>query len=93
MAKKQKSKKTKERRVVKESAKPKAPGVIATILACVQHGPVSKEQILAKLQKKFPDRPVEGMAKTIQAQLPNRMSKEKGVEIVRDKDGNFYVKK
>lgn len=86
---------------VKESAKKKAakkkPGVVAAILEVIQQkGPVSKEQILSKLKHKFPDRPAESMKHTIGAFLsgsPNRMSKEKGVNVVRDKDGNFIVKK
>ena len=92
MAKKQKKSAKKQVKKVEKKDVKKEPGVIATILACVQHGPVSKEQILAKLTKRFPDRPVEGMAKTITAQLPNRLAKEKGVKIV-VKDGKYSVKK
>lgn len=72
---------------------PKKPGVIASILEFIQAGPVSKKQLLGKLTKRFPDRPVDGMAKTIQAQLPNRMAKEKKIKIKMDDKGRFSVKK
>lgn len=72
---------------------PKKPGVIATILEIIQNGPVSKKQILAKLKSRFPDRPVDGMEKTINAQLPNRMAKEKGIKIKVDDKGRFSTKK
>ena len=90
------TKKSKKKKAeVKESkkAEKKAPGVIASILEFIQHGPISKKHILSKLQKRFPDRPVEGMEKTINAQLPNRMSKEKGVKIKVDSKGQYYIKK
>lgn len=71
---------------------PKKPGVIASILEFIQGDPVSKKQLLSKLTKRFPDRPVDGMAKTIQAQLPNRMAKEKGIKIKVDGKGRFSTK-
>lgn len=70
---------------------PKKIGVIASILEFIQKGPISKKQILAKLKQRFPDRPEDGMAKTIQAQLPKRMSKEKGIKIKVDDKGRFLV--
>lgn len=95
MAKKQKKQAKKEStKVVKEAEKktePKKPGILDTIQACVQHGPVSKEQILSKLVKRFPDHSEEGMAKTIDAQLPSRMAKERGIKIV-VKDGKYSIK-
>ena len=72
---------------------PKKPGVIATILEIIQSNPASKKQILDRLKTRFPDRPVEGMEKTISAQLPNRMAKEKGIKIKVDDKGRFSTKK
>ena len=98
MAKKTKKEKT-ENKTKKEAEKqakktePKKPGIIASILEFVQAGPISKKHIMSKLTKRFPDRDAAGMSKHIVAQLPNRMSKEKGVKIVRDKDGCFSAKK
>ena len=98
MAKKTKKEKT-ENKTKKEAEKqtkktePKKPGVIASILEFVQAGPISKKHILSKLTKRFPDRPAEGMEKTIAAQLPNRMAKERGIKIKVDDEGRFSAKK
>ena len=73
---------------------PKKIGVIASILEFISAGnPVSKKQLLDKLTKRFPDRPVDGMEKTIAAQLPNRMAKEKGIKIKVDDKGRFSTTK
>lgn len=72
---------------------PKKPGVITTIFECVQKGPVSRKQILAKLKQRFPDREADGMEKTIRAQLPNRLAKAKGIEIIKNDKGQFKIKK
>lgn len=69
------------------------PGVIATIQELITAKAMDKDELLKALAKKFPDRPVEGMAKTIQAQLPKRMAKEKGIKITKDSEGRFHVKK
>lgn len=92
MSKKVKKSKKQVKKEVKKK-EPKKPGVIASILEFVEHGPISKKEILGKLTKRFPDRPAEGMEKTINAQLPNRMSKERGVKIKVDDKGCFFVKK
>lgn len=96
MAKAKKQAKKVSKKQVKKSEKKavkKEPGVIASILEFISDHPCSKERILEKLKKRFPDRDADGMAKTIQAQLPNRMSREKHVKIVKDKDGCFSIKK
>lgn len=71
--------------------KEKKPGVIATILDMITAKPMTEDQIVAALVKKFPDRLEESMRKTVKVQLPNRMSKEKGVNIVKDDKGKFSV--
>ena len=68
------------------------PGVIATIQELITAKPMDKDELLLALVKKFPDRPPAGMAKTIQAQLPNRMAKERGIKIAKSKDGKFSAK-
>lgn len=80
----------------KKSDKEKGPGVIATIFTLVNHadkGGISKADILAKLVEMFPEREAAGMEKTINVQLPSRMSKERGVTIKKLETGNFVVSK
>ena len=71
-------------------------GVIETIFNIVSNAkeakPVSKETILKSLTKAFPDRDADSMAKTIQAQLPKRMSKERGIKIIKTDEGLFFCK-
>ena len=74
----------------------KGPGVIATIFSLVsQSGKkgISKAEILEKLTEMFPDRAPEGMEKTINVQLPGRMSKERKVKIVKLESGCFTMEK
>ena len=80
----------------KKSSEKKGPGVIGTIFTLVsdagQSG-ISKPEILAKLVEMFPDRAEDGMNKTINVQLPSRMSKERGVTIKKLETGNFAIAK
>ena len=69
----------------------KGEGVLATILKTITDNPTSKEGILKQLVKKFPDRVEDAMKKTINAQIPNRMAKEKGIKIT-EKDGKYSTK-
>jgi len=80
-----------------KAGEPGAPGVIASILEFIQKdGPITKDEILAALAKRFPDRDTDKMKKTVQVQLNGkdtcRMEKEKGVVFTK-KDGNFSIKK
>ena len=80
----------------KKGGKEKAgPGVIATIFTLVSKADskgITKADLLTKLVEMFPERAAEGMEKTINVQLPKRMSKERGVNIVKSEVGGFYVK-
>jgi hypothetical protein len=79
----------------KKSA-PKGPGVISTIFTLVSDSGktgISKADILAKLVEMFPDRAADGMEKTINVQLPSRMSKERKVTITKLESGNFAITK
>lgn len=61
---------------------PKGPGVIKSIVAAIKDdGPITKEEILDKLVKLFPDRDAEAMKKTINVQVPNRINKEQDFTI------------
>lgn len=70
----------------KKAKAPKGPGVIATIATAIEEAGengISKEEILEKLVAAFPDREADRMKKTINVQVPTRISKEKfkvGVE-------------
>lgn len=100
MAKKQKkstkkSAKKESKRVVKEvkkTEKPKKNGIIKSILEFISDQPLEKSQILRKLVKRFPDHKEEQMSKTVDAQLPNRMAKERKIKITKDKDGRYFAK-
>jgi len=85
--KKEKAVKDKKEKSTKDK-KEKVPGVISTIFNIVSDkGPITKEKILALLEKKFPDKDSNSMLGTIKVQLPGRMSKEKGVNIVNTEKG------
>lgn len=70
----------------KKTKAPKGPGVIATIATAIEEAGengISKDEILEKLVVAFPDREADRMKKTINVQVPARISKEKfkvGVE-------------
>jgi len=72
------------------------PGIIATIFEFVSKAtaksPVKKDDILAHLKEKFPEREEKSMSATINVQLPGRMAREKNINIVKNAEGAFYVK-
>lgn len=71
----------------------KGPGVIKTIVSIIKdHGPITKEQILEKLVKAFPERDAEAMKKTINVQVPNRINKEQDFKIENTDKGWKVVK-
>lgn len=61
--------------------KARKPGVIAAIQELITAKALTKVEIVEALAKRFPDRPVDGMRRTVNIQLPGRMSKEKGITI------------
>lgn len=75
----------------KAPKEPKKPGVIDTILSLLQEAsekkPVTKETIVAKLAKAFPDREPDSMAKTVNVQVPTRLGKDKGVQVHKNENG------
>jgi hypothetical protein len=72
----------------------KGPGVIATIIELITtKGPITKAQIVTALAKKFPDRDAESMKKTVNAQIPGRISKEHGLKLVELEDKGWTIKK
>ena len=90
-SKKDKSKKSKSKATGTKKNKMKKVGVIATIVECLENGPVSKETILKKLCKRFPDRPEEGMKRTIGIQVPTRLRSDKDLDVQRNDKGKYYI--
>lgn len=83
----------------KESTPPKSKkgkGIIATIVELVEKAPktegVTKEKILETLVKEFPDRDPDAMQKTIQVQVPNRITRER-FEVGKTTEGGYFKKK
>ena len=77
-----------------KSTAPKGPGVISSIFELVKKAGkrgISKDDILKALEVRFPERVAGSMVKTINVQLPKRMSKEKGVTIVKLENGKFAL--
>ena len=73
------------------------PGIIASIVeflqgAASEKAALSKKDILSKLTKRFPDTDADGMMKTINAQVPNRLIAQKGINVVKTDDKRFYVR-
>ncbi len=77
-----------------KSEKNKKPGVIATIAGAIESAGkagISKEGILDILVEKFPERAKDSMQKTINVQVPNRITTER-FPVVKLKNGNFVKK-
>ena len=84
-------KKTSAKKKTDSKPKEKKVGVIATILELITKKPMTEDQIVAQLVKSFPDRNEVSMRKTVKTQLPNRMAKEKNINIEQDDKGRFSV--
>lgn len=70
-------------------------GVIGTIEALLRDAgkagvPVTKKTIGEKLHAKFPDRPLEAMMKTVQVQVPNRLRKDKKLDVQKN-DSGYWI--
>ena len=88
-----KEKAAKTEKPAKKEKEVKGPGVIKTIVSTIKdHGPITKEQILEKLVKAFPERDAEAMKKTINVQVPNRINKEQDFQIENTDKGWKVVK-
>lgn len=71
------------------------PGVVATIIECLEGADkkgISKQSIHDVLVDKFPDRDAEGMMKTINTQVPGRLTRDKGLDVKRLENGNYRIK-
>jgi len=85
----------KKRGAPQKAGGPDGPGIIGSIVEFVKKAtpekPITKKEIVAKLAKRFPEKDPEGMEKTVNVQVPNRIKKEKGINIVRHPEGGYYV--
>ncbi|HMB65388.1 MAG TPA: hypothetical protein VKO42_00810, partial [Patescibacteria group bacterium] len=64
----------------KPAKKTKGTGVIATIASLIEKSGkkgITKKEILETLQKDFPNKNPDSMSKTVNVQVPNRITKEK----------------
>lgn len=82
---------TKTKSTPVKRASTEGPGIIASILEFVKAGPISKDDILSKLVKRFPDRESKAMKSTIGIQLGGRLAKEKKVVIQKDDNGLYSI--
>jgi hypothetical protein len=71
------------------------PGVIASILEfllkATEDRPITKQRLVEKLVKRFPQRDPEGMSKTVSVQIPNRIKREKGVDVRQNENGYWIA--
>lgn len=82
-----------------KTAKAKAPkgtglprvGVLSTIQELLTKKFHTKDELVAALAAKFPDRAEDGLRTTVNCQIPNRMAKEKGVKITKNDKGAFKI--
>lgn len=77
----------------------KKPGVIAKILEIIKtDGPITREDIVKKIVKLFPDRDAKGLEHTVYVQIggkssPTRMEKEKNVKFKISSTGEYKLTK
>jgi hypothetical protein len=73
------------------------PGVIGSIIEFIQAAskkePITKQEMADKLAKRFKDRDRDAMMKTINVQVPNRLNKDKKLNVVKHEKGGYYISK
>jgi hypothetical protein len=66
-------------------------GIIETITDCLRKKHCTKEQILARLVQKFPQRPADGMKRTVSIQVPTGLKTRKGLNVQKDAGGKYFI--
>ena len=70
-------------------------GVIGSIIEflekATEKNPISKKELAEKLAKRFPDRDADGMAKTINVQVPSRLKAAKNLNIQKNDKGYWIA--
>ena len=85
--------------MAKAKKKTKSPGVVASIIEFLTKAsktrPLTKDQLLAKLAKRFPDRAESSMLRTINCQVPNRLWTDKEIEVQKNdkKPAGYWIAK
>ena len=78
-----------------DNGKPKKVGVIASIVeilsAASETNPISKENLLHFLEKRFPERESKAMVSTISTQVPSRLKSAKGIIVSKDNEGGWWI--
>lgn len=86
----------KAKKSIKKTKQTKKIGVIASIIeflgAASEEKPLSKDRLLAKLAKRFPDRNPESMLRTINVQVPTRLRTDKNIFVQRAEQGGYFIK-
>lgn len=79
----------------KDKAVTKTVGIIGSVVefltAATEAKPLTKDQLLEHLVKRFPDRSSDAMKKTINCQVPGRLSREQKVQVCKNENG-FWIK-
>jgi hypothetical protein len=69
----------------------KGTGVIKSIVeflkAASATAPITKEQLVAKLAKRFPDREPDSMTRTVNVQIGTRIEREQGITVKKNDEG------
>lgn len=80
-----------------EKPKQQKPGVIKTIIgyleAASKKKPITREEIVKRLTKEFPDREVKAMSSTVSSQVPGALLVEKGIKVSGEKTRGFWIEK
>jgi hypothetical protein len=93
--KEKKEKVVKEKKVkVKGEKKERKPGIIATIITCLQKKYTTHQEIHDVLVEKFPDKNKNGMMTTVKCAVPSYLQTKRGLKIIKQevKDGETKYK-
>lgn len=71
-----------------------APGIIESIIEFLRTGtsgrPLTKDEVLKRLTKRFPDRSADAMKTTISIQIPSRIKSDRGI-VVRKNENGYWI--
>lgn len=77
----------------KSKGKKKKKGVIAKIeelvSAATEKNQITKQEIVQKLIEEFPDRPGDSLKGTVNVQVPGRISRERGINVIKGQKGYY----
>ena len=96
---KEKAKETEEKKKSDKNS-PKKPtekkvGVIVSIVEFIEASGekgITKKQIVEKIKKRFPERKEKSIQSTVNVQVPGRIRKDRGLNLVKDDEGRWSIK-